>query len=135
MLDIGMPSWIKYIFAAIATCGTHLFGGADTWVYALITFVILDYTTGLMAAYYNHALSSKKGREGFVRKIALFAIVAVANVIDNAMELHGVIRTVIICFFVANEGLSVLENCAKMGLPVPQKLIDALEQIKQKNQK
>jgi toxin secretion/phage lysis holin len=86
-----------------------------------------------MAAAYLKKLSSGVGFKGLLRKVAIFAIVAVANVIDRSMHLNGAIRIVIICFFCANEGLSILENSAKMGLPIPQKLIDVLEQLKEKN--
>lgn len=100
----------------------------------LVVFVITDYITGVMATSVNGKLSSAEGSKGLFRKVAIFVIVAVANVLNSTMQVNGVIQSVVIGFFCANEGLSILENCSKMGLPIPQKLVDALEQLRKENE-
>ncbi|MCL2354416.1 MAG: phage holin family protein, partial [Oscillospiraceae bacterium] len=90
----------------------------------------VDYITGIIKAIYDKKLNSKIGAMGIVKKIGYLVLVGVAAQIDNIMGQTGVIRTMVIYFFVANEGLSIVENWAGMGLPIPKKLKDVLEQLK-----
>ena len=100
----------------------------------LIAFVILDYVTGLACAIYKKKLSSWVGFIGILRKIMLFVVVAVANLICvYVFDSNGFLRAAVIFFFIANEGLSILENAGSMGLPIPKKLLELLEQLKNKN--
>ncbi|MDR1001669.1 MAG: phage holin family protein [Oscillospiraceae bacterium] len=125
-------NFCKGAAALLASLCTFLFGGADMWLYALIAFVIIDYATGIVAAVVNKALSSRSGFVGILKKILYFAIVAVAHIVDEATNLGGSLRTLVIAFLVANEGISILENCARSGLPIPKKLMEVLEQIREK---
>lgn len=123
---------IQMGFAAIGGfCGWFL-GGWDGFLYALITFVVIDYLTGLMAAGIKRELSSEIGFKGICRKVLIFLFVGMANIIDAQIIGSGTaIRTAVIFFYLSNEGISILENAAVIGLPVPQKLRDVLEQLKE----
>lgn len=124
---------IQFIFSTIGgTVGWYL-GGVDGFMYALITFVMIDYITGLMVAVLEHKLSSEVGFRGIFKKVLIFALVGIGNMIDIHLLGNGsAIRTAVIFFYVSNEGISIIENAAKIGLPVPKKLLDVLEQIKSK---
>ena len=120
----------RSVGAAIAALATFLWGSPDAWLKALIALVVLDYATGVVAAILKKNVSSKAGFHGILKKILFFVVVAVAHIIDTATQLGGVLRSAVIGFLAANEGISVLENAARCGLPVPKKLLDALEQLK-----
>lgn len=124
---------IQFIFSTIGgTVGRYL-GGVDGFMYALITFIMIDYITGLMVAVLEHKLSSEVGFRGIFKKVLIFALVGIGNMIDIHLLGNGsAIRTAVIFFYVSNEGISIIENAAKIGLPVPKKLLDVLEQIKSK---
>lgn len=126
-----MDNIIKTAFAALVTFITYVFGPPDLWLYALILAVIIDYTTGLLKAYILGQLSSKIGFKGICKKIMYFAIVAVAVIADNVTGAGGVLRIAVIGFLIANEALSILENCAAAELPVPKILLDALHKLKE----
>jgi len=111
-----------------------LLGGWDKLLIALITLMVLDYFTGVLKAIYNKDLSSKIGLKGIIKKIALLMVVAIACVIHNVTDV-GVIRDIVIMFFLCNEGISVLENVAQMDLPIPEKLKDILLQLRDKSNK
>ena len=96
--------------------------------------MIVDYITGLASAIYNKELSSKSGLKGILKKFSYLCVVALSVVIDNLTGQSGLIRTLVIYFFVANDGLSIIENMAEMGVKLPQKLIDSLEQIRKKGE-
>lgn len=126
-----MDNIIKTAFAALITFITYVFGPPDLWLIALITLVIVDYITGLFKAYILGQLSSRVGFKGICKKIMYFAIVAVAVIADNVTGAGGVLRIAVIGFLIANEALSILENCAAAELPVPQILLDALHKLKE----
>lgn len=106
-------------------------GGVDGFMYALLTFVIVDYLTGIMVAILEKKISSEIGFKGIFKKVLIFILVGIAHIIDlNLIKNGSAIRTAVICFYVANEGISIIENAAKIGLPIPEKLIAVLEQLK-----
>lgn len=118
------------IFAAIGGLIGWFLGGIDGFMYALITFVIIDYVTGVMTAVLEKKLSSEIGFKGIFKKILIFIMVGIGNIIDVQLIKNGsAIRSTVIFFYISNEGISVLENSAKVGLPIPQKLKDILEQL------
>ena len=107
-----------------------LAGGWDALMKVLVVCMCVDYVTGVIKAIKEKRLSSQIGFVGILRKVTIFAVVIVAAQIDEAMGLQVVCRTAAIAFYTANEGISVLENAAALGLPVPQRLVDALGQLK-----
>lgn len=115
----------------IAGVLSYIFGAPDAWLIGLIILVIADYITGLMKAYIKGELSSRVGFKGILKKLMYFAIVAVAVLIDNLTGAEGVLRVACIGFLIANEGVSILENCAAAGLPVPQALVKVLAKLKE----
>lgn len=124
---------LQFIFSAIGGMVGWYLGGVDGFMYALITFVIIDYITGLMVAVLEHKLSSEIGFRGIFKKVLIFALVGIGNMIDIHLLGNGsAVRTAIIFFYISNEGISIVENAAKIGLPVPKKLLDVLAQIKSK---
>lgn len=125
---------INNIISVILTTFVYLMGGLDIAFYSLIIVIVIDYLTGIGSAIYNNELSSKIGFKGIIKKFCYLLIVALSVVIDNLLGQSGLIRSLVIYFFVANDGLSIIENMAKMGVKLPQKLIDALEQIKKKGE-
>lgn len=121
----------QFAFAALGGALGAVLGGWDGFLYALIVFVVVDYLTGVMVAVLNKELSSSVGFHGIFKKIVIFALVAVGHIIDaNVIQEGRVIRTAVIFFYLSNEGISILENASLIGLPVPQKLKDVLEQLK-----
>ena len=105
-------------------------GGWDGFLYALLAFVVIDYITGLMCAVLEKKLSSEVGFRGIFKKVLIFSLVAIGHIIDKSVIGDGyVIRTAVIFFYLSNEGVSILENAAHIGLPIPQKLKDILEQL------
>ena len=121
----------QYAFAALGGAVGAVMGGFDGFLYALIVFVVVDYLTGVMAAVLNKNLSSEVGFHGIFKKVVIFALVAVGHIVDAYVIQNGsVIRTAVIFFYLSNEGISILENASVLGLPVPQKLKDVLEQLK-----
>lgn len=121
---------INTIGAVASAILAYIFGAPDAWMIGLILLVIIDYITGLMKAYIAGELSSRVGFKGIVKKIMYFAIVAVAVLVDNLTGAEGVLRVACIGFLIANEGVSILENCAAAGLPVPQVLVKVLTKLK-----
>lgn len=121
---------IQLIIAAIGGWLGYFLGGCDGLLIALILFVVLDYITGIMCAVSDRKLSSAVGFRGICRKVLIFILVGIANILDIHVLNHaGVLRTAIIFFYLSNEGLSLTENAAHLGLPVPEKLRDVLEQL------
>jgi len=121
--------------AAVGGAMGFLFGAADGMFYALIAFIVLDYITGIIEAIMKKRLSSRIGFDGICKKAILFIIVALANIIDVQImgNTGGLLRSATISLFLANEGLSILENAANAGLPVPRVIIKVLEQFKKEN--
>ena len=111
-------------------------GGVDGLLVTLIVFVVLDYITGVMCAIVDKALSSGIGFKGLFRKVLIFALVGIGHVVDTQVIGEGsTLRSAIICFYLSNEGLSMLENAAHLGLPVPDKLKDILVQLHDRGSK
>lgn len=124
---------IQLILTGIGGYLGYVLGGYDGFIYALITFVVFDYISGVMVAILDKKLSSEVGFRGIFKKIMIFFIIAIANILDvNLIKNGSVIRTAAIFFYLSNEGISILENCVRIGLPVPQKLKEVLEQFSEK---
>ncbi|MFU0520096.1 holin family protein [Gardnerella swidsinskii] len=114
----------------------YFLGGCDGLILALVLFVVADYITGVMCAVTDKKLSSSIGFKGIFRKVLIFMLVGIANIIDFQVIKQGsVIRTAVIFFYLSNEGLSLIENAAHLGLPVPEKLKNVLEQLHDKDRK
>ncbi|WP_373898817.1 holin family protein [Haloimpatiens sp. FM7315] len=128
-----MKNTIKYVqmfFTAVGGYIGYFLGGVDGFMYALITFVVIDYLTGLMVAVLEKKLSSEVGFRGIFKKVLIFVFVGIGNIVDVHLIKNGsAIRTATIFFYVSNEGISIIENSAKIGLPVPKKLQDILAQL------
>lgn len=121
---------IQLMFAAVGGWLGYFLGGYDGLLYALIAFAIVDYITGVMCAVNDKTLSSKVGFRGICRKVLTFFLVGMANILDtNVIGTGSVLRTAAIFFYISNEGVSILENAAHLGLPVPQKIKLVLEQL------
>ncbi len=126
--------WVKYATAIVGGFITSLLGGWDMALRVLVLFVVLDYITGLVAAYCDQTLNSKVGFRGIAKKIMLFVPVAVGYWLDMLMG-QEILRNLAIFFYLANEGLSMVENLGRAGVPVPDPIKDALIQIKGKEGK
>lgn len=124
---------IQAIFTFIGGWLGFYLGGMDGILVALVMFVVADYITGVMCAISERKLSSSIGFKGIFRKILIFILVGVANELDLAIVGSGnVIRTAVIFFYISNEGISLLENATHLGLPIPEKLKQVLEQLHNK---
>ena len=123
-----MKTKIVSLISLLGT-GFYLLGGFDNALECLIVVVSLDYRTGVISAWYNKKLDSKVGLKGIVKKLTYFLLVVLSVEIDKILGQVGIIRNLVIYFFVANDGLSVLENVGKMNIPIPKKLKDALIQL------
>lgn len=123
-------SGVQIAFSALGGfCGWFL-GGFDGFLYALIAFVVIDYITGVMCAAVDKTLSSEVGFKGICRKVLIFALVGVGNILDvHVLGQGSVLRTAVIFFYLSNEGISLLENAGHLGLPIPKKLKSILEQL------
>ena len=127
---------IQVIFTAIGGSIGWFLGGSDGLLYALIAFVIIDYITGVMCAVLDKKLSSEIGFKGIFKKVLIFLMVGIAKILDGYILGDGsALRTAVIFFYCANEGLSLLENAAHIGLPVPEKLKGILEQLHDRENK
>lgn len=132
----GLWSWIQVAMTALGGFLGWFLGGMDGFMFTLIAFVALDYVTGVFCAVVDKRLSSNIGFKGIFRKILIFVMVGVGHMIDTyIIGDGGVLRTAIIFFYLSNEGISMLENAGHLGLPIPQKLMDVLSQLRQKNDK
>lgn len=127
---------IQIAFSAIGGFIGWLLGGFDGFLYALIAFAVIDYITGVMCAISDKRLSSEVGFKGICRKVLIFVLVGIGNLVDvYVLGEAGVLRTTVIFFYLSNEGVSLLENSAHLGLPIPQKLKSVLEQLHNRNEK
>ncbi len=128
-----MKNAINTIQIALSAFGGWLgwvLGGWDGFLYALITFVVIDYLTGVMLAILEKRLSSEVGARGIFKKVLIFSLVGVGHIIDAQVITNGsAVRTAVIFFYLSNEGISILENAAKIGLPIPEKLKLVLDQL------
>lgn len=124
-------TFIQMVFAALGGWLGWFLGGYDGFLYALIAFVVIDYILGVMCAILEKHLSSDVGARGIFKKVVIFSLVGIAHIIDqNIIGDGGVIRTAVIFFYLSNEGISIIENSTRIGLPVPEKLKEILEQLK-----
>ncbi len=127
---------IQAVFVAIGGWLGWFLGGFDGLLYALVAFAVVDYITGVMCAIVDKKLTSKVGFKGICRKVLMFLLVGVANILDvQVIGTGSVLRTAIIFFYISNEGVSLLENSARLGLPIPQKMKDVLAQLHDRSEK
>ena len=127
---------IQFVFTAVGGWLGYFLGGCDGLLYALIAFVAIDYITGVMCAINDRTLSSEVGFKGICRKVLIFLLVGIGHILDiNVIGTGSVLRTAVIFFYISNEGVSLLENSAHLGLPVPQKIKDVLEQLHKRSEK
>ncbi|MCD8329980.1 MAG: phage holin family protein [Lachnospiraceae bacterium] len=121
---------IQIAFSALGGFLGWFLGGADGFLYALIAFVVIDYATGVLCAIADKNLSSEVGFKGICRKVLIFTLVGIGNILDvYVLGEAGVLRTAVIFFYLSNEGVSLLENSAHLGLPIPEKLKDVLAHL------
>lgn len=124
---------LQLVLAAVGAYLGWFLGGMDGLIYAMLVFVIADYATGVMCAISDRHLSSETGFKGICKKIFIFVLIGVANLIDIYIIKSGsMLRTATIFFYLSNEGISLLENAAHLGLPVPKKIKDILKQLNEK---
>ena len=128
-------SMVQLVFTGIGGWLGYFLGGCDGLILALLLFVAADYITGVMCAIADRKLSSEVGFKGICRKVLIFLLVGIANVLDvNVIGTGSVLRTAVIFFYISNEGVSLLENAAHLGLPVPDKMKAVLEQLHKKGE-
>ncbi len=126
----GFWNTVQMVFAAVGGWLGWFLGGCDGLLYALVAFVAVDYVTGVLCAVADRKLSSEVGFRGIAKKALIFLLVGMANVLDVQVIGSGcVLRTAVIFFYISNEGVSLVENAAHLGLPVPEKLKDVLAQL------
>lgn len=122
---------IQTIAAVLSGVCGFLWGQLDGLLYALVAFMIIDYVSGVIVAVFRRELSSEVGFKGIAKKVLIMGLVAVGHILDTHILGGGAVcRSAVIGFYIANEGISILENSAKLGLPLPKKLVDVLEQLK-----
>lgn len=127
---------IQFLFAGIGGWLGYFLGGCDGLLFALLAFVVIDYITGVMCAIADKTLSSEVGFKGICRKVLIFLLVGIANILDvQVIGTGSILRTAVIFFYISNEGVSLLENATHLGLPVPAKMKAVLEQLHDKSEK
>lgn len=127
---------IQFVFTAVGGWLGYFLGGCDGLLIALVVFVAVDYLTGVMCAVSDKKLSSEVGFKGICRKVLIFLLVGIANILDMQVIGRGsVLRTAVIFFYLSNEGVSLLENAAHLGLPVPEKMKEILAQLHDRAEK
>lgn len=127
---------IQMVFAAVGGWLGYYLGGCDGLLLALVAFAAADYLTGVMCAVSDRKLSSNVGFKGICRKVLIFLLVGIANILDvHVIGTGAVLRTAVIFFYISNEGVSLLENAAHLGLPVPEKIKTVLEQLHDRAEK
>ena len=131
-----MDNVFKNILAGVCTILSFLFGDMEGLMVALIALIVLDYISGVIAAAVEKRLSSEVGAKGIAKKIFMLLIVALANIVDiNVIGDGHVLKTVTVVFYICNECISLIENAGRIGVPVPKKLLDVLEQLRDKDDK
>lgn len=121
---------IQFVFAGIGGWLGWFLGGCDGLLFALLVFVAVDYITGVMCAVLDKSLSSEVGFKGICRKVLIFLLVGIANILDvQVIGTGSVLRTAVVFFYISNEGISLMENAAHLGLPIPTKMKEVLEQL------
>lgn len=121
---------ISDVISVILTFLIYFLGGFDIALKSLLIVIVIDYATGILSAIYNKQINSKVGFKGILKKFSYLLIIALSVIVDNILGQSGTIRTLVIYFFVANDGISILENVAEMNIPLPPKLLETLEQLK-----
>ena len=128
-----MNNVVKSVLAAICALSGFIFGDLNGIMIALVALIVLDYISGVLAAVVEKKLSSEVGAKVIAKKIFMLLIVAVANIVDiNVIGEGHVLKSVTVIFYIANECISLIENAGRLGVPVPKKLLDVLEQLKNK---
>lgn len=130
-----MKQFINSVLAAIATGAVYLFGGFDVALNCLLIAIVLDYITGIIKAYIKKELSSEVGLKGILKKVGVLIVVMLGVLVDRVTGETGAVRTLVIYYFVANEGLSIIENLGAAGVPIPAKLKKALKALKKESNK
>lgn len=125
-----MKEFICSLLSTIGYLFIYLVGGWDVALQCLVVAIALDYISGIMKSYINKTLSSRIGMRGLIKKLGLLIIVMVGTLVDRATGNTGAVRTLVIYYFVANEGLSILENLGQAGIPIPQSVKKALKALK-----
>lgn len=121
---------IQVVFAGIGGWLGWFLGGCDGLLYALVAFAVIDYITGVMCGIADKKLNSETGFRGIAKKVLIFLLVGIANILDvDVIGSGSVLRTAVIFFYISNEGVSLFENAAHLGLPVPEKMKKVLEQL------
>lgn len=121
---------IQIVFTMIGGWLGYFLGGCDGLLIALVMFVVMDYISGVMCAIADKTLSSEVGFKGICRKVLIFVLVGIANILDvQVIGTGSVLRTAVIFFYISNEGISLLENAGYLGLPIPEKIKTVLEQL------
>ena len=127
---------IQFVFTMIGGWLGYFLGGFDGLLYALVVFMAADYITGVMCAVSDKKLSSAVGFKGICRKVLILMLVGIANLLDvQVIGTGAVLRTAVIFFYLSNEGVSLLENAAHLGLPIPEKLKEVLVQLHDKSER
>ena len=127
---------IQIVITALGGWLGYFLGGLDGLLIALLVFVALDYVTGVMCAISDHKLSSAVGFRGICRKVLILMLVGIGHILDvHVVGTGSALRTAVICFYLSNEGISLLENASHLGLPVPDRLKAVLEQIHGRSEK
>lgn len=127
---------IQLVFTAVGGWLGYFLGGCDGLLYTLLAFVVLDYLTGIMCAIVDKKLSSEIGFRGIFKKVLIFVLVGIGHLMDlQILGAAGVLRTAVIFFYLSNEGVSLVENAAHLGLPIPAKLKAVLEQLHDRAEK
>ena len=115
--------YFQIAFASIGGFAAWFLGGIDGYIYVLVVFIVVDYITGIMKSLVDRNLSDEKGFRGVFKKITLFMLIGITNLIDNYLLMgSGAFRAAVVFFYISNEGISILDNAHKIGLPVPTKL-------------
>ena len=127
-----MRHFINNAISVVLTTFVYLVGGIDIAMKSLLIVIVIDYITGVMSAIYNKELNSTIGLKGILKKFSYLIIVSLSVILDRIVGDTGAIRTLVIYFFVANDGISIVENIGKMGVPLPKKLTEVLEQLRNK---
>ena len=128
-----MKTIINYITSTLLTTIVYYLGGLDTAVKTLLILMVLDYITGICKSIVNKKVNSIIGLKGIIKKVGYLILVALSFLLDGVVGDTGAIRNLVVYFFVANEGISILENWGAMGLPLPSKILEVLEQLKKEN--
>lgn len=127
-----MRHFVNNAISVVLTTFIYLVGGIDVAMKSLLIVIVIDYITGVMSAIYNKELNSTIGLKGILKKFSYLIIVSLSVILDRIVGDTGAIRTLVIYFFVANDGISIVENIGKMGVPLPKKLTEVLEQLRNK---